>query len=422
MDTKVENEAMEASQATEASQARRAAIQRAVTTAAVVSILGNALLTVGKYWLGTAYGSFALRADGLHSAIDVIASLVVLGGVAIAARHSVRFPYGLYKAENLVSLFVALTIFAAGAEIAREAFSAGGPGPTNIPITAAGAAASALVSYGLARYKSWVGRRTGSPSMVSEGYHSLTDVYSSAVVLASILGSALGLRLDHVAAFVVVVFILYSGWQVLVESVRVLLDAGLDRAAYGRIKGVIEAVPGVTAVNFLTGRNAGRLKFVEAAVALHTGSLVRAHEMTERIEAEVRRKVPGVERVVVHAEPQALAAPGTRVAVPVIDERGRLSDGLGSAPWFVLADMGDGGPAQVRTVPNPFREAEQRRGLSIARWLVGQGVTVLASREDVTDKAPGLALSNAGVRLVVTAAETADEVWRELAERAQTRG
>jgi len=399
-------------------QARQAAIQRAVTTAAVVSTLSNVVLAIGKYWLGKVYGSFALTADGLHSAIDVVASLVVLGGVAIAARRSARFPYGLYKAENLVSLFVALTIFAAGAEIAREAFASGGPGPTNIPVTAAGAAFSAAVSYALSWYKARVGRQTGSPSMTSEGYHSMTDVYSSAVVLASILGSALGLRLDHLAALVIVVFIVYSGWQVLIESVRVLLDAGLDRASYNRIKRVIEAVPGVTAVNFLTGRNAGRLKFVEAAVAVHTGSLVRAHEITEQIEDEVRRKVPGVERVFIHAEPQALAAPGTRVAVPVIDGQGRLAEGFGDAPWFILADMGDGGPAQVRTVPNPFRETQRQRGLSIARWLIQQGVTVLASRDEVADKAPGLALSNAGVQLVVTAAETVDGVWRELADQA----
>lgn len=70
--------------------------------------LGLASLKLG---LAALTGSLTLAADALHSLVDVVASLVVLGGLLIARRRSSSFPYGLYKVENVVSVVVALLIF-----------------------------------------------------------------------------------------------------------------------------------------------------------------------------------------------------------------------------------------------------------------------------------------------------------------------
>jgi hypothetical protein len=71
------------------------------------------------------------------------------------------------------------------------------------------------LSYFMARYKTYVGRATNSPSLVADGYHSLMDMYSSIVVAAGLFGYAIGFRsLDKVAAVVVVLFIAYAGYEI----------------------------------------------------------------------------------------------------------------------------------------------------------------------------------------------------------------
>ena len=79
--------------------------------AAVISVLGNAFVSVIKFAAGTAFGSVALIADAIHSFTDIIGSIAVFFGVRFADVKSEKFPYGLYKIENLVSLFIAFIIF-----------------------------------------------------------------------------------------------------------------------------------------------------------------------------------------------------------------------------------------------------------------------------------------------------------------------
>jgi len=86
--------------------------------AAFVSIGVTAFLAVIKYFFGILSGSIALTADAIHSLTDVISSVGVLIGLKISSRKPTKaFPYGFYKAENIVSLFLALAIFYAGYEI-----------------------------------------------------------------------------------------------------------------------------------------------------------------------------------------------------------------------------------------------------------------------------------------------------------------
>jgi len=77
---------------------------------ALISIIINIILLVIKYVFAALSGSAGLAADAIHSASDVIASITVFVGLKISQRKSKRFPYGLYKVENFVSLIVAIAI------------------------------------------------------------------------------------------------------------------------------------------------------------------------------------------------------------------------------------------------------------------------------------------------------------------------
>jgi hypothetical protein len=164
---------------------------------------------------------------------------------------------------------------------------------------------------------------------------------------------------------------------------RVLLDASLEPVTLLEIRRSIKADPAVREVKWITGRNAGRFRFVEAGVALRVPELDRAEAAMRRIEAAVRAAVPHVERALLHAE--AADSPLVRWAVPLADTAGTVSRHFGEAPFFALATLrrGDGAIEEQRVVANPHRALETAKGIRVAEWLVGQKIDVVALSEDV---------------------------------------
>jgi predicted Fe-Mo cluster-binding NifX family protein len=49
---------------------------------------------------------------------------------------------------------------------------------------------------------------------------------------------------------------------------------------------------------------------------------------------------------------------------------------------------------------NPYQTVQKGRGLKIAEWLTNQKVDVVASREDLSHKGSGFALSASGVKII----------------------
>jgi divalent metal cation (Fe/Co/Zn/Cd) transporter len=73
---------------------------------AACSLLLNLVLVGTKLFLSIATGSLALRADAVHSLVDVFGSIALILGLIISSRKSESFPYGLYKVENIGLLAV----------------------------------------------------------------------------------------------------------------------------------------------------------------------------------------------------------------------------------------------------------------------------------------------------------------------------
>ena len=87
---------------------------------ALFAFLINLGLAVMKAILAILSSSLAVSAGAIDSATDSIASLVLYAGVKLSNKKTARFPLGLYKIENVISVIVAFFIFFAGYEIARQ--------------------------------------------------------------------------------------------------------------------------------------------------------------------------------------------------------------------------------------------------------------------------------------------------------------
>ncbi len=380
----------------------------------IYSLLLNIGLVVLKLGLAALSGSLAVAASATDSAVDIFSSVAVLVGLAISRRKTKTFPFGLYKVENMVSIVIALLVFFAGYEVAKEALVA----PSRRLITEwwilAGVGVTVLVPFLFSRYELTVGRATNSPSLMAEARQFQTDVLSSGIAFVSLVAGGSGFAVDRVAALLIVPFIAKSGWDLMEDGMKELLDASLDTDTLAQVRALIQSYPGVAGVKSVVGRNSGRYRFLQADIEVHTTDLKRAHRLSEDLEEAIRAAVSNVERVVVHYEPRVKTS--HVYGVPLEDPRGTVSDHLGRAPYFAMVEVSadEGDLLRQEIVANPHRDLEKQKGIEAAKMLVRQGVDVLFVKESLEGRGPSFVLADAGVEMRLTEAGTLDEILAEV--------
>jgi cation diffusion facilitator family transporter len=389
-------------------------MERTLERMGVLSLFINVGLVVLKLALAAVSGSLALAASATDSTVDIFGSIAVLVGLVISKRKTKAFPFGLYKVENLVSVIISVLILVAGYEIAKEAML-GSTGPVTTEWwTLFSVGLTVIVPLVWSRYELRVGKTANSPSLMAEARHYQIDVLSSSIVFASVVASGLGFAVDRVAALLIVPFIAKSGWDLLADGMKVLLDASLDAETLGQVRTIIESFPGVKDVKSVVGRNSGRYRFLQADIVVRTGDLEKAHRLSEQLDQAIREGVSNVERVVIHYEPQLKSS--LIYAVPLSDPKGTVSEHLGKASYFALVELkvDDGSLVRQEIVVNPYQAEEKQKGLQVARMLVDQGVDVLLVRESLEGKGPSYVLADAGVETRISRAATLSEVMSEL--------
>jgi cation diffusion facilitator family transporter len=317
---------------------------------------------------------------------------------------------------------VAILIFFTGYEIAKEALL-GESEPATVSVwMLVGVALSAIIPMAFGVYEMRVGRKLNSPSLMADAQEYRVHVFSSGVVFLALVGQMLGFPLDRYAAMLIVVLIVKTGWDLLSDGMRVLLDASLDAETLDQVRAIIEAEPTVTEVRSLVGRNAGRYRFIEAEVALRVDDLDKAHAVSEQLAADIRVEVPHVERVQLHYEPQARTH--LRYALPLADTNGLLSEHFGEAPFFglVTVRLADGQIERGETLANPYQDVEKAKGIRVGEWLVGLKADVVLLREDLHGKGPAYVFRDAGVETRLTRAATQSEAIGEQTETSRESG
>ncbi|MEI7435976.1 MAG: cation diffusion facilitator family transporter [bacterium] len=193
----------------------------------------NTLIVVVEVIGGMVSGSLALLSDAVHNLSDVIALIIALVARRLGRRPpSNRHTYGLGRVEVMAALFNSATILVVGTLIIHSAVARlMHPSPilSGVMLTVAvvGLAAN-LFSVLLLR-----GHSHGDMNMQAAMLHLLQDTLSSAaVVVAALLASwKYGPYLDPVVSMLVVALVLASGWRLLRDAIRVLLEGtpdGLD--------------------------------------------------------------------------------------------------------------------------------------------------------------------------------------------------
>jgi cation diffusion facilitator family transporter len=377
------------------------------------SIAVNVILAAINLAIATLSGSLAVEAELVHNLVDLLTAIGVLIGLKLSTRKSKAFPYGLYKLENVIAVVLAGMVFFTAYEIAREALFTPTRQATVDLWMLGGVVVAAVIPLVFSHFELRAGRAANSPVLIADAKEYRAHVFTTGIVFAALLAQWFALPLDRIAALIVVVVVVKTGWDLLADGMRVLLDASLSTETLLQIREIIGAEPTVAELKWVTGRNAGRFRFVEAEVALRIHELEKAEAITRRMEAEIREAVPHVDRVLIHAEP--VERTHLRYAIPLANPDGALSEHFGEAPYFglVTVRLADRAVEEQQVLSNPYQQEEKAKGIKAAEWLVGHKVDLVLLKGGMHGKGPVYVFGDAGVEMQETGATTLSEALEE---------
>jgi len=275
-------------------------------------------------------GSVALLADTIHNFSDALTAVPLWIAFVLGRRAATkRYTYGYGRAEDLAGLFViamiALSAVIAGWEALDRLLN---PAPVqNLGWVALAGFLGFLGNEAVALFRIREGKAIGSAALVADGYHARTDGFTSLAVLVGAGGVAIGWNwADPVVGLVITVAIVMVLRTAARDVFRRLMD-GVDPEMVEAAEATLAAVPGITAVRSVRMRWIGHQIHAEAELDVDaTTSLVDAHDLAHRAEAELVSTTPKLTAAVVHAYPshrQAGTQPGARgEAEPAAGSRG----------------------------------------------------------------------------------------------------
>jgi cation diffusion facilitator family transporter len=279
--------------------------------AARVSIASNSALIALKLVAGAVTGSIAIITEAVHSAIDLVASIVAYFSIRKAEEPADEsHPYGHEKVENLAAALEGVLILVGAGVIVFESARrlADPPEVDSLGFGIGVIGVSVAVNLAVSAYLYRRARQTHSPALEGDAAHLRTDAATSLAVLVGLAIVAITDEpaLDPIVALAVAAAIVWAGIRLITRSSRVLVDEALPDEELTAIAAAVESSghPEVAGFHKLRARRAGSRRYVDLHVQFKPGTtLERAHEVSHELQAEIRRRVHRAD-VLIHIEPE----------------------------------------------------------------------------------------------------------------------
>ena len=305
----------------------------------VVGIICNLFLCSLKLTVGLMTGGMSLVADGLNNLSDMGSSLVTMIGFKMAAKPADRdHPYGHGRIEYISALCIAALILTVGLELLKSSLKtiiSGAAAAAVSPAAVAVLAVSVAVKLWMFFFNRSLAEKIGSEALSAAARDSINDTAATCAILVSFAVSAffsVPFNLDAVMALLVSLFILWSGFVTVRDTVNELLGRPPEPELTAEIRRIALSFDGFLGVHDLIVHSYGpgrRFASMHIEVPQDT-DIVRCHEQIDLCERLICERT-GVETVI-HMDPIDTGPAALRVrdeisqALSEIDPRLSLHD------------------------------------------------------------------------------------------------
>lgn len=286
-------------------------MEKIAVRTSVITILLNFLLTVFKLIAGLLGHSLAMISDAIHSASDVVSTIIVIIGVKVSAKAAdSEHEFGHERFECVAAILLAVLLCATGVMIGYGGIKniVDGSYKTAVKPTYL-AMSAAIVSIVVKEAMFWITRaaaiKVNSGALKADAWHHRSDALSSVGSLIGIVGAMCGVPvLDSVAAIVICLLIIKAAVSVFIDAINKMTDKACDAETEAKINEYILTFEGVKRVDKLMTRLFGNKIYVVVEIACDGDlPLHKAHEIAEDVHDGVESNFPLVKHVTVHVNP-----------------------------------------------------------------------------------------------------------------------
>ncbi len=279
--------------------------------ASYMSLAGNVFLTAGKFIAGVLGNSMVMIADAVHSASDVLSTLVVMAAVKISGKpEDSDHEYGHERFESIGAISLALMLAAVGLGIGFSGVEMLLDGEyESAPLPSVTALMAAIISIAVKewmyRYARRVGEECKSDALIADAWHHRSDAMSSVGSLIGIGSARMGFAfMDALSSIVICVFIIKSAAEIFLTAVNKLTDRACDVDVEESMRRTIEGIEGVRRLDILKTRQFGAGSYVDVEISVDGDlSLRAAHEIAELVHDRIEKNFEGVKHCTVHVNP-----------------------------------------------------------------------------------------------------------------------
>lgn len=273
----------------------------------VTGIIINIFLAAAKYLIGVITNSIAITADAVNNLSDSVSCVITLVSFKMAnMKPDKEHPFGHGRIEYVAALIVGFIVELMGYELIKS--SIGKIRNPEAVVFSVPAVIVLLISIGgkiwLAVFNRHLGKKIDSPAMSAVVADSISDTTATAITLISLVVSLFtDFPLDGYMGIVVSLFILYSGFGILKESVGIILGKPPEKELVDELVAFIMSHDEILGIHDLVIHSYGATR---TFASVHTeissdGDLLRAHDTIDSIERLTKEKF-GIE-LVIHMDP-----------------------------------------------------------------------------------------------------------------------
>ena len=261
--------------------------------AGVTGILCNVLLCGLKLLAGVLAGSLAMIADAFNNLSDAGSAVVTLIGFKLAGMPADKdHPFGHGRIEYLSAMGVAVLIILAGFELATTALDKI-LHPTEATFSIVSAiilTVSIAIKLWMALFHRHIGRLIRSDALTAAGIDSRNDVICTGVVLvSSLVGWRTGWAVDGYVGMAVALFVIWSGFTVIRDTMSPLLGQAPDPELVEGIRQAVLSHEGVVGIHDMIVHDYGPGRII---VSLHAEvpedqPISKSHDVIDNIEMQL---------------------------------------------------------------------------------------------------------------------------------------
>jgi cation diffusion facilitator family transporter len=272
------------------------------------AIIGNIILTILNFVIGSLAGSTALVAEAANNLGDCLSTAISWFAFRIGNRKpDEEHPYGYGRIEPLMSIFIALLLFYVSYGILTDAYSKFiTVGSLTAPnwISAVMALIAAVICFYMSKNLTKTGIKINSQLLIAQGNEKMTDVYVSITIFCGIVGAHLGYPiLDPILAVVIAALVIKVGFEMFLENIENLLGH-VPKGLTDKIMKVALSVNEVRDVRNLKINTVGPTNSCELDLILNDeSSFDDVYEISNKVESEIVRSINFISSASIHVVP-----------------------------------------------------------------------------------------------------------------------